>query len=542
MFASKHKLKQLKERVARLRRQGQEIYTDEELEREGLLTEQLLPRHRTLQPTTLPSGSWLLGACDAEFVKGRPTFVDLLVVCEEPLDPGRLVEALQAALDTGFGCVAGQRRESAVEPTGGLRFSHVRAATIATTDSGGAPTLFDSPPRRPVGEPTEVLTVRLTTAPLHCPNQCSLGIVWDHAMCDVGGIALLLAHVSACYAARPSPPPPHHDRSLQRASVAARPVETRGSAEGGKPSEPSEPVTRGDLATPAPTAALREGDHRRRGVGVVVEWACSGEELQLLKAEAVARTRHEALFAEALCLLREAGEADLQPRPAPAPAPAPAPVHPRPPTPHRHSHPHPHRHPRLPPPPTSRTRTHPQQAGLRIATVSISRDDRARVGLPAEHFGNGTLITTATLPPPAAGRAAVAAALRAAIEGGSAVTQLTSAADVHLTSWWHPLQRDLSFGCSAPPALAMGPVTLGVCCRLCGRQGQANLTALPHAQIGPQSEYVRLQPGRHTAAAWPGQPHRAPACPECPCSQQRMRSPTATTLQGPLALLGAPEP
>jgi hypothetical protein len=97
MFASKHKLKQTKERVARLRREGQQdIYTDEELEREGLLTEQLLPRNRTLQPSTLPSGSWLLGACDAEFVKGRPTFVDLLVFCEEPLDPGRLVAALQA--------------------------------------------------------------------------------------------------------------------------------------------------------------------------------------------------------------------------------------------------------------------------------------------------------------------------------------------------------------------------------------------------------------------------------------------------------------
>ena len=308
MFASKHKLKQTKERVARLRREGQQdIYTDEELEREGLLTEQLLPRNRTLQPSTLPSGSWLLGACDAEFVKGRPTFVDLLVFCEEPLDPGRLVAALQAALDTGFGCVAGRRHESAVEPTGGLRFSHVRAATIAT-DSGGAPTLFDSPPRRPAGEPTEVLTVRLTTAPLHCPTQSSLGVVWDHAMCDVGGIALLLAHVSACYAVRPSPPPPRHDRSLQRASVAARPVKTRGSA------EPSEPAARCDLATPAPNAALREGGHRRRGVGVVVEWASSGDELQLLKAEAVAHTRHEALFAEALCLLREAGDAELEPR------------------------------------------------------------------------------------------------------------------------------------------------------------------------------------------------------------------------------------
>ena len=490
MFASKHKLKQLKERVARLRREGQEIYTDEELEREGLLTEQLLPRNRTLQPSTLPSGSWLLGACDAEFVKGRPTFVDLLVLCEEPLDPGRLVAALQVVLDTGFGCVAGRRHESAVEPTGGLRFSHVRAATIAT-DSGGAPTLFDSPPRQPAGEPTEVLTVRLTTAPHHCPTQSSLGIVWDHAMCDVGGIALLLAHVSACYAARPSPPPPHNDRSRQRASVAARPVETRGSAEGGEPSkpsepsEPSEPAVRGDSATPAPAAALREGDHRRRGVGVVVEWASSGDELQLLKAEAVARTRHEALFAEALCLLREAGAAELEPRTRTRTRTRTRPP-PAPPTPTATRIPH----------------SHPQQAGLSIATVSISRDDRARVGLPAEHFGNGTLITTATLPPPPADRAAVAAALRTAIEGGGAVTQLTSAADVHLTSWWHPLQRDLSFGCAAPPALAMGPATLGVCCRLCGRQGQANLTVLPHAQIGSQPGELH----RHSKKAVRGAP------------------------------------
>jgi hypothetical protein len=113
------------------------------------------------------------------------------------------------------------------------------------------------------------------------------------------------------------------------------------------------------------------------------------------------------------------------------------------------------------------------------------------------------------------------------------VTQLTSAADVHLTSWWHPLQRDLSFGCAAPPALAMGPATLGVCCRLCGRQGQANLTALPHAQMGPQRGFARLQPGIRTVAAWPDQPRRAPAC------SKRMGSPTATTPQGPRRRCGA---
>ena len=113
-------------------------------------------------------------------------------------------------------------------------------------------------------------------------------------------------------------------------------------------------------------------------MGVVVEWASSGDELQLLKAEAVARTRHEALFAEALCLLREAGEAELEPRPAPAPAPAPDL--------------HPHLQP--PPPLASRTRTLSRRGLASRPYPSRATTVRASACLPS------TSATALSSPPP----------------------------------------------------------------------------------------------------------------------------------------------
>ena len=71
-----------------------------------------------------------------------------------------------------------------------------------------------------------MLTIRLTRGQCHVAG-CAVGVTWDHALCDVGGVALLLSRVSDAYAAGCArtdvaappgnqAPPLHHDRSLQR--------------------------------------------------------------------------------------------------------------------------------------------------------------------------------------------------------------------------------------------------------------------------------------------------------------------------------------
>eukprot|EP00729_Bicosta_minor_P004583 gene4583-21107_t len=165
----------------------------------------------------------------------------------------------------------------------------------------------------------------------------------------------------------------------------------------------------------------------------VVEWVYSAEALQHLKQGSAARTRHQAVFADVLRLLEAAGHTPL-------------------------------------------------------ATASISRDARGRGGLPEGHFGNATLITVANLDRchsqgsacgVLASRTKLAAALRNSIETGDAVAQLSKPADIHFTSWWHPLQRDLDFGGSSPAEFNLGPGTVTVAAKLCKMTGKPNVTVLP---------------------------------------------------------------
>ena len=127
-----------------------------------------------------------------------------------------------------------------------------------------------------------------------------------------------------------------------------------------------------------------------------------------------------------------------------------------------------------------------------VSTVSISRDGRGRGGanaLPATHFGNATLVTVAKCPPASAASAELAAALTAAVRHGAGTAQLARPADIHFTSWWHPLQCDLRFGGggggggngggSPEPRFDVGPETLAVAARLCKLTGKANATVLP---------------------------------------------------------------
>ena len=110
---------------------------------------------------------------------------------------------------------------------------------------------------------------------------------------------------------------------------------------------------------------------------------------------------------------------------------------------------------------------------------------------PRQHFGNGTLITIASLPPHPADHASLAAAIRLAVDAGAAAAQLAQPADAHFASWWHPLQFDLplDFGLatddgSPSTSFTSGPSTLAICARLCAIAGHPNLTVLPAADGG----------------------------------------------------------
>jgi predicted esterase len=387
---------------------------------------------------------WELGACDVAFVKGHQvTFVELLVTLPAVLDPARLKAAAQTLLENAslFACLCAQRIGLSIALQGGaLRFSHVNLKEDKQLLRMPPPAeLFETPRRAQSsgGDSTgsDLMTLRLTTS----PEASALGLTWDHALTDVGGAALFLAHLSAAYAGhRPSPPLPNHDRHLQRAHLAAAPFA----------SAKLEPAAR--------TVGGRVDSRRRKAAGgvAIVEWTYPAAELAAMKQMAGAQTRHEALFADVVQLLRASGHQPLD-------------------------------------------------------LLSLSRDDRRRLGLPREHFGNGTLITVATLPAHPASNASLCTAIRSAIETGAASAQLANPADAHFATWWHPLQFEppLHFGVSSTatggfsppsPSFAVGPSTIGACARICAVASQPNLTVLPATDDGL---FISLRAPLHSAHA-----------------------------------------
>ena len=248
-----------------------------------------------------------IGQCDAAFVKGgQPTYVELLIRVSAALDPARLFAAAQFVLDGHFACVCGRRVGEVIAPGGGLRVSHVQIANEKVlTASPPSSDLFE-PPHRVVQRDSgsELMTLRLATSAHHS----TIGYTWDHALADVGGAAHFLAHLAAAYAAQPLPPPPCHNRSLQLSHVAASSNEDVEIA-------PS-------IAINAPPPAAATSSHqpperikRKKAVegGVAyVEWSYSAADLSTLKQLAGARTRHDALFADVVYLLRASGHSPLE--------------------------------------------------------------------------------------------------------------------------------------------------------------------------------------------------------------------------------------
>ena len=355
-----------------------------------------------------------LGACDVAFTnEGKPpVLVDILVVVPLVLDVPAFVAATKKVVKEDFHDAGGSRNGHIIyaDSESTVRITHVDRGPLSDSEeerllhtSQDLSELFDAPR-------SEVMALKLTTTSRHT----AIGLVFDHALCDLGGAALFLAHISARYrlemspGCTPLPPRPHHDRSLQRSSVA------------------------GDEHD----ASSASRHFTQKGGAAIVEFEYSDGDLQQLKASIGAVSRHDAVLADVIGLLREAG--------------------------------HPH-----------------------IETASISRDDRKRLGLPREHFGNGTLICVARLPPAIAGergvsmRSAISGAIRTAVETGAATAQWGEPADLHSTSWWHPLQQvDLTFGAAERPHFDIGPSTLAVATRMCGTAGRPNLSILPGPRGG----------------------------------------------------------
>lgn len=380
-----------------------------------------------------------LGVLDLEFTRTRPTYVELLLRFPEPLAHGAFVKSLRETL-AEFPAAAGRREGACIIGNGGVRFSAVAVDRAALMSRPPSTDLFDMPDRHTITkridsrpDDNQVLTLRVSSSSATNESTsgqiCGLGIVFDHALCDIGGVSNLLAHVSYKY-------------SMNTKTVCSS-VNDAAAAEGiAPPSPPASPThlrENQSLIQFKPdsedcTTALSAPPRLKGGVACVDIIYCP-KLLHHLKAEYKAVSRHEATYTDIVMLLQSAGQ--------------------------------------VPP----------------VRTATLSRDDRQRSGLGVDHFGNGAVMLDVDFcgAVQQGDGCAVAACIRAAISEGVGRPQSASThtADVHLNTWWHPLQRDLSFGLGTQPSFSIGPGSLCASGQICvARGGQPNVTVLPESSCG----------------------------------------------------------
>jgi len=533
-----------------------------------------------------------LGVLDSLFVQDsrRPTLVELLVLVPSALDASRVGEATQQALSDlngGFASVGGVQQAKpasgggnpSIFPGPGVRFSACSIDDTQLLSRPPPPSLFDNPTEEmksnndcddksssssssTIGSSSSssstsssssikaeaiersdshrvgVLTLRVSHG--RSEQLTGLGLTFDHALCDVSGVALFLAHVSARYVALsrqgsnvaaladelpappPSlPPPPVHNRALQ-SIIVQKSISPAG--------EEERAAATAALVSPGSASAVKKASARigglKGGCGCV-EWRYRASDLAALKASYQAHSRHDAAFADVISLLRaayvsEAKAATVEMESANEDAGC-SPSH-----------------------NMSCNKSGDKEQPRPLNSATISRDERLRCGLPAELFGNGISLVQATLPPdlsyaetvngdgatqgdgscaasPAAraeaasakvntaefeegngdereaqlGCVAIARALREAITHGAGLPpDWPHYADVHLNTWWHPLQHRSAriapkedaptsssgywFGAPSPPSFAVGPGSIAAAASMCqARGGQPNITLLP---------------------------------------------------------------
>ena len=107
------------------------------------------------------------------------------------------------------------------------------------------------------------------------------------------------------------------------------------------------------------------------------------------------------------------------------------------------------------------------------------------MGLPSEHFGNASVLVEAPIDPTAVPERWAEAIHRAVKAGPGMAPNASRPASVHVTTWWHGLQREFGFGSGAEVACHVGPGSLASAAQYClGRGGQPNATVLPGAESG----------------------------------------------------------
>ena len=410
-------------------------------------TDQNTTAHFHLPPTyitnpAIPSTSTTpLGPLDALFAQTnkRPTYVELLLLFSSPLDLHHFTHALQATLPS-FPSACGRRHGTTIEGNEGVLFS---ACTVKAKDLLSAPPsplLFDTPTNG------EVLTLRLATSLDN--TMCGLGIVFDHAWSDVSGPSLFLSHLSYHYTAAATtgtpaqhlpPRPSFKDKREQQAGIKV------------------------GIAPPSSTTNDTKRTRERLKGGVAcVEFTYDLPTLIELKSKYKARSRHEAAFTDIILLWQQCTQ---------------------------------------------------HNTASSLLTATISRDDRVRYGLEKEHFGNGIVLVeanyatafqndtgdtgdsgdtgdtgdtgntanTADTADTADPGIQIAAALRRAVQHGIGRDPSKAHAGIHLNTWWHPLQRQMSFGLRAQPQFVVGPSSLAAAGQICvARNGQPNVTILPN--------------------------------------------------------------
>lgn len=389
----------------------------------------------TVQPNSSGEPVFELGDVDKQFAKGKHgNITELLIYYREfQIDPIKFRLALIDTVNT-FPILCGRRTDSRVVGNVGVRYSVVRVQETMFLARPTSPVFFARPTSQPCESTgTEVFSIRVALGQQKesIGHTCSssIGVMWDHSICDVGGVSLLLQHLSSCYTSRTSQHSrlfTHVDRNVQCHLLQYH----------------------NQFLSPSVNHHRRDGGDMVKPKGVEsVEWVYSNDELEELKLKWSAKTKHTALFCEIVSLLKGSCFPNMR-------------------------------------------------------TVSISVDKRSTLphicetepqlaNLSQNHFGNTTFISVATLPDQTVSSDIpskdgvddyILSSLMSALDARAPCeVQLKEMADLHLTTWWHPLHprtatltgyNALSFGCEVCPQYMIGPNTTASAARICMNTGK----------------------------------------------------------------------
>ena len=212
-----------------------------------------------------PSSSVIeLGPADIRFSKGNPSIVELLVIIPSVIDVSSFSVALRQSLDFFFPSCGGRRLGSShgrFSPGGGVRFSAIKVDSKFILSQPPAESLFD-----PIVE-GQLLNVRLSLS--RDGKLSAISMSFDHALCDIAGISLVLMQISGIYDGEAnSTTKVHYDRAIQAEIIPAEIVSKKY-------------VASIDGTIPTFCKQKRKGN----GGTVCVEWSYSGSSLSQVRAQ-----------------------------------------------------------------------------------------------------------------------------------------------------------------------------------------------------------------------------------------------------------------